>query len=89
MVVKAEVEGGVEVDYASPEEVRAAIMRGDFHSVTEILMVRQRAASVATQRALQEGVDAMARRQALTAARRPPAARRHMGRTGGKLKGRG
>lgn len=81
MVVKAEVEGGVEVDYASPEEVRAAIMREDFHSVTEILMVRQRAASVATQRALQEGVETMARRRTLTA----PAARRHMGRTGGKL----
>jgi hypothetical protein len=76
MVVKAEVEGGVEVDYASPEEVRAAIVREDFHSLTEINMVRQRAASVATQRALQEGVEALARRQALTATRRPRRGRR-------------
>lgn len=76
MVVKAEVEGGVDVDYASPEEVRAALVRSVYHSLTEIAMVRQRAASIATQRAAQrvaqEGAERLARIRALTAAGRRP-----------------
>jgi hypothetical protein len=57
MVVTAQREGEVDVDYASPEQVRAALVRGEHHSPTEIKMARQRAASVAAQRAAQEGVE--------------------------------
>jgi len=53
MVVTAQREGEVDVDYASPEQVRAALVREEHHSPTEIKMARQRAA----QRAAQEGVE--------------------------------
>jgi hypothetical protein len=79
-VVTAEVEGGVQVDYARPDQVREALQRAetDPHSVAEVVAVRQRCAMLerinAAQR-VQDGVEAMARRLALS--RPGPMLRRH------------
>jgi hypothetical protein len=77
-VVVAEVEGGVQVDYASPVQIRAALDRAEPYSVTEIGMVRQRRAMImraeAAQR-VQDGIEAVARRMALS--RPGPSLRRH------------
>jgi hypothetical protein len=79
-VVIGEVEEGVQVDYATPEQVREAIQRAftEPQSMTEIAMVRQRRAMIARTEAaqrVQDGIEAMARRLALS--RPGPSLRRH------------
>lgn len=78
MVVIAELEGGVQVDYAGPEQIRAALGRGDYHSMTELDLQKQRASTLALreqEQRFQEALDAQQRRQALS---RPVATlRRH------------
>lgn len=78
MVVIAEVEGGVQVDYAGPEQIRAALDRGDYHSLTELDLQKQRATALRMREQesrFEQAMDAMLRRQALS---RPVATlRRH------------
>lgn len=77
-VVIGEVEEGVQVDYATPEQVRAALDRAEPYSVAEVVMVRQRRAMIARTEAaqrVQDGIEAMARRLALS--RPGPTLRRH------------
>lgn len=46
MVVTAEVDEGVQVDYAAPEQIRAALDRGDYHLMTELDLQQQRTAAI-------------------------------------------
>lgn len=90
-VVIEEVEVGVQVDYATPDQIRAALDRGEFHSFTELDLLKQRAVARARQSQearFVEALEDMRRRQALSRPHRSPL-RRHMGRTGGNLRRRG
>lgn len=90
-VVVGELEGGVLVDFAGPDQIRAALSRGDYHSMTELDLLRQRASAQAMREQetrLDQALDAMVRRQTLSRPHRTPL-RRHMGRTGGNLRRRG
>lgn len=78
MVVVEDLGDRVTVDYATPEQVRAGVVREDRCSVTEVRMHRQRlvkATSDAATAPVREAIEAMARKAALAApaapARRP------------------
>lgn len=87
MVVTAEVEGGVQVDVAGPDAIRAALAREEIHSPAELALKKQRVVTDARQR-YQE----LLRDMATELSRRAPAERaprRNMVRTGGSLRRRG
>jgi hypothetical protein len=68
-VVVEEVEVGVQVDYATPEQIRATLDRGQYHSMTELDLLRQRGAArarQAQQARFAEALEDMRRRQALS-----------------------